>query len=106
MAMGRMFSDLMLEKDPLPWLGDLMFFHILEEMLLAGQPALEVDPATMEDEWPRRVVALTDTGRAVLAGEQDYLSLGPPERWVGGVRIAPGQPCWRWDEAEGRPVWR
>jgi hypothetical protein len=44
------------------------------------------------------VLSITDTGRAVLAGELDYLSLGPPARWVGGVEIGPGRPDWRWDE--------
>ncbi len=106
MPMGRIFRDLMLDKEPLPWLGDLMFFHITKEMLRSKEPAVRADPATAEEDWPRRRIELTDVGRAVLAGERDYLSLGAPERWVGGVRIETGKRCWRWDETEGKPAWR
>jgi hypothetical protein len=43
------------------------------------------------------------TGRAVLAGRIDYLTLNPPERWVGGIRIIAGQPAWR-SNAEEPPI--
>jgi hypothetical protein len=52
----------------------------------------------------RNVLAITDAGRDVLAGRRDWHSLKPPERWVGGVRIQPGKPGWRWDEAKRKPV--
>jgi hypothetical protein len=55
------------------------------------------------DSWARetpfpRVATMSDTGRAVLDGVVDYLSLGPAERWVGGV-VADRR--WRWDELAG-----
>jgi hypothetical protein len=36
----------------------------------------------------------------VLTGATDWLSLLPPSRWVGGVRIEADGPNWRWDEAQ------
>jgi hypothetical protein len=48
--------------------------------------------------WNLDEVAITESGRAVLEGRRDALALAFPERWVGGVRIAPGQRNWRWDE--------
>jgi hypothetical protein len=42
---------------------------------------------------------LNKSGRRLLEGTVDWLSLAPPERWVGGVR-ADG--IWRWDGE--RPV--
>ena len=42
---------------------------------------------------------MTPTGHEVLRGVIDWLSLHPPVRWVGGVRIDPSRPNWRWDEA-------
>jgi hypothetical protein len=45
------------------------------------------------------VATISETGRQVLAGRIDYLSLRPPDRWVGGV-VTDGQ--WRWDETAGR----
>ena len=44
-------------------------------------------------------LAITQTGREVLEGVTDWLSLQPPLRWLGGVRINPSTPNWRWDEA-------
>jgi hypothetical protein len=44
-------------------------------------------------------LAITQTGRKVLQGGTDWLSLQPPLRWLGGVRIDPSTPNWRWDEA-------
>ncbi|MEJ8573400.1 DUF1835 domain-containing protein [Microbaculum marinum] len=104
MPIGMVYRDLMVEKEPQPWLGDLMFLHIVETMLAAADPAIAVDPDGADAHWPQRRIALTGAGRAVLAGERDYMSLGPPERWVGGVRIAAGSDNWRWDFEGGRPV--
>jgi hypothetical protein len=52
------------------------------------------------------VLKVTDLGRAVLNAEMDFMSLQPPARWVGGVRIAAGQPDWRWDEQNGEAICR
>jgi len=51
--------------------------------------------------WYRERLTITPLGRSVLAGEVDFLSLSPPERWLGGVRIRADAPCWRWDERRG-----
>jgi hypothetical protein len=48
--------------------------------------------------WHLDEVAITESGRAVLEGRRDALALPLPERWVGGVRIAPAQRNWRWAE--------
>ena len=48
--------------------------------------------------WHRDVVSITDFGVAMLEGKRDWLELPLPERWVGGVRIAPRQRNWRWNE--------
>ncbi len=104
MTMGRVYRDLMLEKEPLPWLGDLMFYRILQDMLRAEEPVIAVEPETADAAWPTRRIALSEAGRAVLAGTRDYLTLGPPERWVGGVRIPAGGPCWRWDREREAPL--
>ena len=93
-----LFRELQYRREPLPWLGDLMYFDILEDLARSTAPALIIarDPG---EAWPRYRVTLTDTGRAILKGERDWLSLHPPERWVGGVQIRAVAPGWRWDEA-------
>jgi len=56
--------------------------------------------------WPKERLAITPLGRAVLAGEVDWLSLHPPPRWLGGVLVPGTAPCWRWDESTAAVVWR
>ena len=76
----RMFYEVNYHLDPLPWLADSYFYSIVEDL----RPLLDQSGG---------LVRLNDTGRSVLAGEKDWVT----PRWVGGVRIEPGQPNWRWD---------
>jgi hypothetical protein len=95
---GETFNHLMMEREPLPWLSDLMFLFIVESMKRVDQPVFTGASEGADRDWPRERLAITPLGRAVLAGEVDWLSLRPPVRWLGGVRIARASPCWRWDE--------
>ena len=100
-TIGRMFATLTQEREPLPFLGDIMFLRIVEQMALTLPGIIKIEAG----EKPfRRVASITETGRQVLSGMTDCLSLDPAERWVGGIRIAAGQPIWRFDEADGRVV--
>jgi hypothetical protein len=99
-ATGRMFGTLQ-AREPLPFLGDIMFLHIVEQMALTSPGVIDIEPA---DNPFQRVVSITETGRQILDCTTDFLSLGPPERWVGGVRIAAGHPVWRFDETHNCPV--
>jgi hypothetical protein len=47
-------------------------------------------------------VTLTDTGRAVLAGEQDRIATCGIDRWLGGVHLQSGADLWRWDDKRQR----
>jgi hypothetical protein len=89
-TVGEIFRDLMLEREPLPWLGDIMFLSIVESMKRIGRPVFTGEQR----------LTITGLGRAVLAGDVDWLSLAPPERWLGGVRIPSAPPCWRWNDQD------
>jgi hypothetical protein len=91
---GRMFEAMVNGLEPLVFLGDIGFLGTVERMADTGVLTTEAG----EKPFPR-TAAITDLGRRVLGGEVDYLSLGPAERWVGGVRVGSG---WRWDAASGR----
>jgi hypothetical protein len=95
---GETYRDLMLEREPLPWLSDLMFLFVLESMKRVGEPVLTGTFEPDEHRWPQEQLTITPLGRAVLAGNVDWLSLSPPERWLGGVHIATAPPCWRWED--------
>ena len=47
-------------------------------------------------------VALTDTGRATLAGRLDRVAVCGIDRWLGGVRLQGHDDVWRWDDARRR----
>jgi hypothetical protein len=85
------------ELEPMPFLGDTMFLHILNQMGRA-HPAV-YERCVLDPERPLSDrLTITQTGRQVLQAETDWLSLQPPLRWVGGVRIDPSTRNWRWDE--------
>lgn len=107
LAVGRMYERLMNVLDPLPWLADTHFASIVEDLEKAAEPILDFvghAPRGTAGHWSGRILRLTELGRAVLAGEVDWLSLAGSERWVGGVRIRPGERNWRWDASRQKPV--
>ncbi len=96
-TVGQLFSSLMHEREPLPWLGDIMFWRIIQGMKRTTAPVFTAMFDGGNRAWPCERLTISDLGRNVLAGITDYLSLTPPPRWVGGVQIVPGSQCWRWD---------
>jgi hypothetical protein len=85
-----------------PYFGDTMLWLTAERLADLGVLAIsgpgrlprfdDPDPADINT-W---TVAITDLGRAVLAGAQDAATLRPYDRWVGGVHLTPAT-LWRWD---------
>ena len=96
----------MMEREPLPWLGELMFSFIVLSMKRMDRPAIDGAFDGEDRSWPKEWLMITDLGRAVLAGEVDWLSLHPPARWVGGAYIPGAAPCWRWDKGTAAVVRR
>lgn len=97
---GDVFRALTQQAEPLPWLADLMFRDLLATLSSAKEPAIIIEPGEDLNNWARDIVSLTDSGRDVLAGKRQWHSLGPAERWLGGVRVGYGSPDWVWNEAE------
>jgi hypothetical protein len=96
MRIGRIFAAMVGGREPLVFMGDIGLLGTVEAMARCDPPVLMIEAG--EKPFPR-VATITETGRDVLAGRIDYLSLGPSERWVGNV-LADGQ--WRWDEGSER----
>ena len=103
LPLGRVFAELMTHREPLPYLGDLMF-HVLMRPLIDSPTPLLVE-AEPQLPWAQRPVRLTALGSQVLAGERHGLDQLAAERWVGGVRLRPGQPHWTLDDGL-QPRWR
>jgi hypothetical protein len=86
------------ERDPIPSNTDLLVRSIVINMRQESRCLLKRTQVSEVPGW-NDTLEITGLGRQVLAGEVDWLSLGPPPRWVGGVEIGPGLRDWRWDEA-------
>jgi hypothetical protein len=48
--------------------------------------------------------SLTDAGRAVLRGDEDWIALGGSDRWLGGIHLEAANATCRWDPANRRTV--
>ena len=101
--MSRLVGRQMFERDPLPGQGDLQVRkRVLNMEGAAGGRVFERRPGPDADGRARPpwtdTLAITELGRAVLAGNVDFMSLQPPRRWVGGTEIGAGNADWRWDE--------
>ncbi|MBK4995669.1 DUF1835 domain-containing protein [Pseudomonas sp. S37] len=98
---GRVFGQLMMQDDPLPCLGDMMFRVLLQPLIHAPQPLLLEGAG---EAWAQRPLRLTALAEQVLAGEQHWLDHRPAQRWVGGVLVdAADRP---WVVSEQGQVWR
>jgi hypothetical protein len=105
-TVSEVFSVLMRDREPLPWLGDVMLSFILRSMQAVSARVFTGAFDDGPQNWPHERLTITDLGRAVSAGEVDWLSLSPPDRWLGGVCISSTRPCWRWNEQSGITVKR
>ncbi len=104
---GRLFARHQ-QMEAAPCLGDWGYWNILEQLTNASNPLLQTDtsepfvrpPQVAAHERLRsQQLRITPSGRAVLAGQLDWVALNPPDRWKGGVHLHPDKPMWRWDTA-------
>ncbi len=76
------------DREERPWLGDLMFWHVLDRLARAPDPPIRLDgpPGWMRGRGGAREtrIALSPRGQGVLAGKTRYMT---PPRWVGGIRV-------------------
>lgn len=95
------------------FLGDIVFYWYLERMSDGDMPLITwkdgsrvVAPRGREDsrEFVTGDLSVTDLGRQVLAGRQDWQTVNRNSRWLGGVEIKPGPGGWRWDSSGKRLV--
>lgn len=97
-TLGQVFSGMMLEREPLPWMTDLIFLAIVGNMRRVSPPVLVGGEQDEAGDWTASRQTVTALGQDVLSGKVDFRSLSPPARWLGGVKLPGSGPCWRWDE--------
>lgn len=81
-------------------LGDAQLYCALKVMADAPTPALkQTDRADATDAAGMLLSSfeLTDDGREVLAGAQDFIAQNGIDQWLGGVHLLGPEAAWRWD---------
>jgi hypothetical protein len=86
-------------------MGDLQYWHILREMSQDPYPliqGLQVFPAYNDSSVSLRdcEVALTDFGKSVMDGKEDWIAKKGIDEWYGGVHLQGYFPRWRWNSDE------
>jgi hypothetical protein len=96
---------LMHEQEAAFYIADQSFLHVAAELMSLSVPLLSMkDWSGTERQALKGVVELTETGRQVLAGREDRLTLSGIDRWLGGVHLGGPGPQWRFDRAHERLV--
>jgi len=79
------FGALMMEREPLPWMTDLIFHDVLRTMRRTSSPVLSGIVEGDDRRWAEEILTITTVGRSVLAG-----------RWTGfrsPLRLAGWEVC-------------
>ncbi|QUJ67463.1 DUF1835 domain-containing protein [Photobacterium sp. GJ3] len=80
-------------EEPLPYLGDLMFWVLLKPLLECETPLISAAGIEPHQSWLDHEISITAFGRAVLSGKA---RVRLSEYWVGGICVRP-ESCWIWD---------
>ncbi len=95
---GKLFGSQQKSEQRI-FMGDLSFWNVLSELLKGQWPLiklpgkkLEFDPRNKQD-----VFSLTPEGKAILAGEMNWMDWHSPDRWIGGVHLSKDN-IWLWDD--------
>jgi hypothetical protein len=93
------------EAEPVYGLGDSQFWSALKRIGESRHPLLSIggiarDGAEFKsDRYHAATFELTETGRAVLSGERDFIEMNEVDLWLGGVHLE-APLGWRWDEEQ------
>ena len=101
-TVGEVFRDLMREREPLPYLGDTMFWWMMQPLMGGERPLLASDHGE-DTPWQDRSLHITSHGHAVLSGHNNWLDTHPKRRWVGGIAIEGDRDSWCLNKGTGRP---
>jgi hypothetical protein len=83
------------------FITDTSLMELAESLSRTSPPLLTFTPGRGDAGPVRGTVALTPSGRAVLAGQADRIAICGIDRWFGGVHVT-GDARWRWDDARRR----
>lgn len=91
---GRMFLAIQ-NMEERSFMGDTSFWRILTRLAAEPHPLLHISGRT-EESFSKRTVDITELGRQVLVGNEDYVRLRGIDKWIGGVHLHDAESRWRW----------
>lgn len=95
------------EAEPVYGIGDSQFWCALKRLGQARDPLITIsglsagERALQSSRFHEACFELTAVGRAVLAGERDFVDINGIDLWLGGLHLA-DDCAWRWDQHKGR----
>ncbi|NQZ30882.1 MAG: DUF1835 domain-containing protein [Oceanospirillaceae bacterium] len=101
---AEIFSELTRELEPMPWLGDIMFWQILKNMSKTNKAIITISGSRFDQNWQNKQVSITVEGRELFINNRDWLDFSPNQRWVGGVTDFSDKSSWRWDDTLAKVV--
>lgn len=90
---------------PVYGMGDSQFWCALKRLGKAENPLITITglpegaPEHKSSRFHDASFELTETGRAVLAAERDFIDINGIDVWLGGVHVVEGS-VWIWDEQQ------
>jgi len=90
---GKLFTYVTANLEPTPWLGDIMFWHILENLSSTICPVIRIEKEEGDKSWHLNKVSITQTGIDVFHKDSDWLVLNKSEKLF-----------WRWSESQNTVV--
>jgi hypothetical protein len=90
-----------------PWMGDSMFYESMRLLTLGPAPLLRPlgkVPRPGDPAFATARFEVTEMGRAVIGGTEDWFRVSGVSRWQGSILLEAPRPAWRFDDASGRPV--
>jgi hypothetical protein len=85
------------------YVTDLSLMALVETLSRTPAPLVTFTGEGNGRNFWRGTVSLSDTGRDVLAGRRDRVTLGL-DKWLGGVHLQNATAIWRWDDQRRRIV--
>lgn len=80
------------------YVTDSSLAALAEHLSRTSPPLITLEPSPVPDGGALSGrMALSDTGRSVLSGHLDRVTLCGLDRWMGGVHLHRQGPLWRWD---------
>jgi len=92
------------EPEEARFMGDSTLWERVAELGQGPDPLVALDVVSGERQLPSGSVTLTETGRAVLAGEVDWATVHRLDRWYGGVHLQSDVEHWRVEHGKVRRV--